>query len=167
MTGCYPAHRTFATAAPAFNFRAALESKSPEFVAGFCVWCEARGAIFEAKLGVAFVIRNRAKAGKEFGNGDVVSVVAKPYAFSSLNATDPNYHTALDFLREPQVFEPTLGWQDCYYAAELAMSPLDALLDPTHGALFYFDSRLKEPPKEWGAVKITATLGNLTFCAKV
>lgn len=52
------------------------------------------------------------------------------------------------------------------YAAELALNPIQGLLDPTDGALFYHDSRLAHAPKAWGAVKQTAVLDDLTFYAK-
>lgn len=150
-----------------FDFYSALQSKSPEFIAGFCIWCEARGAIFAAKLGVAFVIRNRASAGSEFGDGTVLGVVTKPFAFSSLNANDPNHEIACEFLADPQRHDSGNVWPDCYYAAKLALNPIHGLLDPTEGALFYCDCRLKEPPKEWGHVRLSVKLDDLSFYAKV
>ena len=76
--------------------------------------------------------------------------ILRPWQFSSFNRGDPNSTKYPD--TESQV------WKDCVRAVE-SQEP-----DPTGGATWYFSLPLKEPPKAWGAVEVSAVIDGLTFC---
>lgn len=115
-----------------------------------CIWREARGCNLEAKLGVAWTIRNRcAQAPGQGFKHDVRGNILKPYAFSSFLVGDPNatkYPDAADSV-----------WQDCIAAARSGAP------DPTGGAVFYFSRPLTAPPHTWGNVTHTADIDGLHF----
>lgn len=95
-------------------------------VAALTIWKEARGEPFRDKLGIAYVILNRAAHPRWWG-GSVLEVCMKPSQFSCWNDNDPNY------LLKPD--DRDASWHDARYAWELART--GGLPDPTHGADHY------------------------------
>ena len=86
----------------------------PVFLTALAVWREARGEPLEAQRAVVWTIQNRAALGGWFGK-DAVSVILKPYQFSSFNSGDPN---ALKF---PSSDDPTDG-STHYYSGDVVPS---------------------------------------------
>jgi spore germination cell wall hydrolase CwlJ-like protein len=131
-----------------------------EFIlVALCVWREARGEPRDAKRGVAWTIRNRAMQPSWWGK-DWVSVVLKPWQFSSFNADDPNVAK----WPSPQ----DSAWLACMEAAEEALSGSGE--DPTGGATHYHDASLDRNPPSWacdGSMQPTAHLGRLRFYRRV
>ncbi len=121
-------------------------------LAALCVWREARGEVADAKLGVAWVLKNRCKMAPAQGfKPDIAGNVLKPWAFSSFSAGDPNAD------RYPAVADQV--WLDCLAAADSVKA------DPTGGAVFYYSPPLTEPPHAWGLVQLKAVIGHLHFYA--
>lgn len=110
----------------------------PFTLLALCIWREARGETIPAKVGVAWVIRNRAKNPSWWGK-DWISVILKPWQFSSFNVGDPN---ATKF----PVPEDT-SWIACLQAAEIAWEGIET--DPVDGATHYFDKSLDANPPKW------------------
>lgn len=112
------------------------------FLAGLCVWREARGQSAAAELAVAFSIRNRVLRPGHWNWGtDWISVILKPLQYSSFNANDPN---AVKF--------PTpsdLKWESCCTAARRALTGEGP--DPVSGATHYYDKSMDAHPPEWAA----------------
>jgi N-acetylmuramoyl-L-alanine amidase len=121
-----------------------------------CIWREARGEQMMGKRGVGHVIANRVNARSFFGH-DIVSVILKPYQFSSFNPEDPNAD------KWPEDDDPS--WMDSQQAAKAVVSWNDS--DLTAGALYYFSPPIVRPPSAWGSVGVTIVVGNLTFCKPV
>lgn len=123
----------------------------PVLLTALCVWREARGESYEAKLGVVWVLRNRCRMAPAQGFAhDMAGNVLKPFAFSSFNSNDPNSSLY------PAVHDSI--WQDCIRAAQSDEA------DPTGGAVFYYSHPLTEAPKGWGDTIQTAKIDGLTFC---
>jgi spore germination cell wall hydrolase CwlJ-like protein len=122
----------------------------PTLLLALCVWREARGEPSAAKLGVAWVVRNRcAMAPAQGFKPDVAGNVLKPWAFSSFMTGDPNsrlYPGPND-----------RAWRDSLAAAQ-SDDP-----DPTGGAVFYYSAPVTEPPNAWGDVEHAADIGRLRF----
>ena len=122
----------------------------PVRLLALCVWRESRSEPPEAKLGVAWTVRNRcAMAPREGFRYSIVDNILKPWAFSSFNANDPNarlYPGPMD-----------RSWKESLAAAE-SNEP-----DPTDGSIFYFSPPLTAPPSVWGPVEHAATIGRLRF----
>ena len=113
-----------------------------------CVWREARGEIYEAKVAVSWCIRNRASKPGWWGT-DIYSVITKPFQFSSFNAGDPN---STKFPAPDDA-----AWRDC-------LKTNSEVLDPTNGATYYFDRSLDGNPPRWAAsMEHVANIGNLRF----
>lgn len=91
------------------------------------VWGEARGESYKGKLGVAFVICNRAK----FSGNKISGVVLKAWQFSFWNTDDPSRDDISDIDPNSEV------WRECLKAAAAAY--FDLAIDPTHGATFYMN----------------------------
>lgn len=107
-------------------------------------WREARGENPTAQLGVMWSVRNRADKPSWWGNS-IVSVILKPFQYSSFNANDPN---ATKLPAETD-------------AAWLQIKKLDGS-DPTGGATHYYSTDIPEP--EWAAqMTCTASIGALKF----
>jgi spore germination cell wall hydrolase CwlJ-like protein len=117
-----------------------------------CIWREARGESDDAKLGVAWTIKNRVALqgwmGKTYNE-----VVLKPWQFSSFNASDPNAVKWPNPLTDP-------SYAECMNAAKCAYS--DIKTDPTSGATHYYDDSIAAPKWTAGATK-TVKLGKLNF----
>ena len=116
-----------------------------------CIWREARGEGPVGKLAVGCVIRNRVAAQTFFGH-TLQSVILRPYQFSSFNENDPNAD------KWPEDGEA--DWLDCQDAA---LDVASGSPDPSNNALYYFSPPLTAPPREWGLVTQTASVGRLKF----
>lgn len=113
-----------------------------------CVWREARGEIYDAKVAVSWCIRNRASKPGWWGT-DLFSVITKPMQFSSFNVGDPNS------TKFPHPDE--MAWRDC-------LKTNDEMFDPTDGATHYFDRSLDLNPPKWVSnMKHIANIGDLRF----
>jgi len=126
------------------------------FLLALCIWRESRGEILQAKQAVAWTIKNRASNPSWWGGPSLVSVILKPWQFSSFNAKDPNS------VKFPQ---PTdTSWQA---SLEIAQQVVNGTVpDPTSGATSYFDKSLDANPPSWatvGSMILTANIGNLHF----
>jgi spore germination cell wall hydrolase CwlJ-like protein len=137
-----------------------MEAPTPyaRILAALCVWREARGESSDAKLGVAWVLRNRAERPTWWGT-DLVLCILKPFQFSSFNHGDPNSY------RFPT--ETDNSWQ-------ASLDAVDAMLvsqtDPTRKATSYFDRSLDFDPPKWatdGSNVKTVELGALRFYKRV
>ena len=126
----------------------------PFTLLALCIWREARGEIRDAKLGVAWSIRNRVERGGWWGN-TWATVILKPYQYSSFNANDPNA------CKLPSPTDPS--WLECLDVANQVFDSPN-VPDPTGGATSYFDKSLDNNPPSWAAELIhTWDLGNLHF----
>lgn len=146
-----------------------LVLQDPVVLMAMCIWGEARGCTFEGKVAVGDVIMNR--LGKaEFDPShsasplpteanQIVSVITKPWAFSSLNPTDPNRGKVYD----PIGNEGWDVWISCFAAAVTCLSPNHK--DGTGKAVFYYSLPLDSAPHVWGDVEWTTTKSGLhLFC---
>lgn len=131
------------------------EQAYPFILACLCIWREARGCTVQAKLGVAWSIQNRVNHPSWWGT-DVVSVILKPYQYSSFDFADPN---AIKF---PQ---PTdTSWQACLQIMDQVTRNGEP--DPTNGATHYYDKSLDDKPPAWardGSMIETAVIDSLRF----
>ena len=120
-----------------------------------CVWREARSESFNADMGVAWVIRNRAERPGWWGGPSLSSVILHPFQFSSFNANDPQSH------KLPT--EADWSWEQCLTATDMMLNDEP---DPTLGATSYFDASLDSNPPKWatdGSNVKTVELGRLRF----
>ena len=116
------------------------------------LWGEARGEPSLGKLAIAWVIKNRA-----LKNGTTLKQeILRPRQFSSFNPNDPNRQQ----MRLAPGLDPT-GWGRCESIADI----LDYTVDPTHGALNYYNAKVVQP--DWGRGSIAwlekAEIGNHVF----
>lgn len=119
-----------------------------------CVWREARNQTHAAKVAVARSILNRVNHPSWWGV-DLVSVILKPWQYSSFNKNDPNA------VKLPQ--ETDTSWVDSLQAVE---DVLGGGTDPTGGATSYFDKSLDSNPPKWatdGSMTHTADIGDFHF----
>ncbi len=136
-----------------------LEQVYEVFLLALVIWREARGEILAAKYGVAWVVMNRTKHPGWWGGPSTVSVILKPFQFSSFNHNDPNatrWPSPLD-----TSWEASLQIAADMYAGQGQ--------DPTSGAVYYFDRSLDNNPPVWaidGSTVHTADIGNLHFYAR-
>ncbi|MFA7099344.1 MAG: cell wall hydrolase [Eubacteriales bacterium] len=68
-----------------------------EKILAICIWGEARGEPFEAKLAVASVIKERVRRGGWYGKG-YHGVILKDKQFSCFNPFDPNFIKMIDLV---------------------------------------------------------------------
>lgn len=119
---------------------------------------EARGEPYEAKLGVAWSIRNRVTEPRWWGH-DWISVIEKKAQYSSMtppSGKDPNLIVYPDLSND--------AWRECVEAAEGAYWKQEA--DVTGGATHYFDRSLDEHPPSWatdGTSQHVCDIGGLHF----
>jgi Cell Wall Hydrolase len=128
------------------------------YLIALCVYREARGESIEAKLGVAWVIRNRVKLPRWWGH-DWISVILHHFQFSSFNAT--NNVQAETF---PGPSDPS--WADCWNAANVVYAETPSFADPTNGATYYYDKSLDNDPPAFtknGTIEQSAVIGALRF----
>lgn len=118
-----------------------------------CVWRESRGESYLAKLGVAYVIRNRASQSKWWGKS-IREVILKPYQFSSFNNNDVNFD------KFPDTYDPS--FIECSNVATHALEGTEP--DPTSNSTFYFDKSLDAKPPKWAESYVhTIDIGRLHF----
>jgi len=107
-----------------------------------CIFGEARGEPYDAKVAVAWVIKNRLKKDGWFGK-NLKEVILKPYQFSCFNENDPNKEK----MKNPLEYEPFSVWVECYKVAKEVEA--EKIPDPTDGATHYFDESLAKNPPAW------------------
>lgn len=130
-----------------------------------CNFGEARGETFEAKMAQCCVVRNRVQKQPRFGVG-YKGVILKPFQFSCFNHDDPNRGKLLDPRKELERENASLSvWNDCFQAAYNVY--WSYIKDTTGGAVFYFSLPKTAPPKAWGKVEHTVTIGGLHFYKEV
>lgn len=121
------------------------------------IWGEARGEPYEAKVAVAWVIRNRWKKNGWFGE-NLREVILKKYQFSCFNENDVNRVK----LYNPLKYDPFEVWAECYEVAEKVH--VGEIEDPTGGTTHYFDESLKNNPPFWREeLKFVKKIGRLYF----
>jgi N-acetylmuramoyl-L-alanine amidase len=117
------------------------------FLLALVAWREARGESPEAQLGVMWSVKNRAARPSWWGNS-VVSVVLKPFQYSSFNPNDPNA------VKLPAEDDPV--WNEI---ETMAVAPG---ADPTGGATHYFSTDIPAP--SWTSeMTFTVQIGALRF----
>ena len=100
---------------------------------------EARGESIDGKIGVAFVIKNRAETlkYKTFGDGSILSTCLADKQFSCWNETDPNRTKCLEVTTADKSF------CECVIVAYKVL--LGFLEDPTKGCDHYWSRKIKDP----------------------
>ena len=123
-----------------------------------CIYREARGECYDAKLGVGWVIRNRCQMSPAQGFRPTADEeILRKWQFSSFNDNDPNSG------RYP---EPGPTWDDCMKAALESSDPANTVPPAAfYRAVFYWSPPLTETPKGWGNVIECSVVGHLHFCA--
>lgn len=120
------------------NFR----DDSPEMILARAIFGEARGTSNEAKVAVAWVIRNRLEDPRQRWGNTYHDVILKEDQFSAFNQRDLNR----DFVENP-LHTGTPGdkkaWLKCYEIAAQVIS--GEISDPTHGANHYYDGSISNP----------------------
>lgn len=117
-----------------------------------CVWREARNQSTDAKRAVAWSIKNRVLNPTWWGT-DWVSVILKPFQYSSFNRNDPNA-VKLPILTDN-------SWQACM---EIAQEVHNGGTDTTNGATHYFDKSLDNNPPTWVNEMVhTCDIGDFHF----
>lgn len=117
-----------------------------------CIWREARGESYVAKLAVAFSVLTRVKRGGWWGNS-IQSVIAKPLQYSSMtHAGDPN------LIKYPLEGDPS--WNDSVQAATATIS--GSVPNPAPEADSYIDGSIASPL--WAdKAKLVASIGAFRF----
>src|SRR5690349_18676751 len=85
-----------------------LAEQDPCVLLAMCIFGEARGEEYEAKVGVGCVVRNRVGHQGKYGHG-YQGVILKPYQFSCFNHGDPNAPKLL----HPLEHERPEIWHQC------------------------------------------------------
>ncbi len=116
------------------------------------VWREASNQTVDAKLAVAWSIRNRVLAPGWWGT-DWTTVITKRWQYSSMTApNDPN------LIRWP--IPTDTSWQASLIAAEEAYT--GSVADPTGGAQSYYSVDI--PPPNWTSeMTFTVQIGAMRF----
>jgi N-acetylmuramoyl-L-alanine amidase len=136
--------RVVAAAGPAWWDRAVM---------ALTVWREARGESYAAKIGMAWVIRNRSEdAGKRW-HRSIAEVCLQPLQFSCYNPTDPNA------VKMPRLKD--LSFVECLSAVVEVMKA--EAVDPTRGANHYHALAPGKEPAWADESKLTAIIGRTRF----
>ncbi len=106
-------------------------------LAAVTIWREARGEVYEGKLAVAEVIRNRMKE-RYASDGTIAGTVMRPKQFSGWNSNDPNRIPSL------KIDDGDQAVADCVRAWKEAM---EQNTNSVKGALLYYAPALAAP--EW------------------
>jgi hypothetical protein len=124
------------------------------------LWREAQNQSEQTMTAVAWSIRNRVMTKNWFGVG-YVGVITHPWQYSSFNANDPNsrkYPTAGDVS-----FKKCMRVATAVYQNEQPDGPVD----PTQGAVSYYDKSLDSNPPKWALdtvqMKHTVDVGDFHF----
>lgn len=126
------------------------------------VWGEARGDVWLSKLGVAYVLVNRAniakayrdRTGKDhalFGDGTLAGAALVPFQFSVWLKADPNFKRLARASQQP-------GWEECVDAVMTAVSGRQR--DPTGSATHY---TAKNSRPAWARGQPSVVLGQHRF----
>lgn len=132
------------------------------------IWGESRGEIFEAKLGVAWVIENRVTAQTFYGKTHRDVILKKQFGtgggkfqFSCFNCNDVNLRKMRDVL----CYDSWQVWLECYRVGQYVMKK--EIKDPTLGATLYHSIKDKKKQPYWTRrpkqVVFTVKIGNLYF----
>ena len=134
-----------------------VELKDEEVMA-LTLYGEARGASFDAKLGMAQVMWNRAKDGR-FGK-DIKEVVTKPKQFSCYNDSDPNLSILMEVVEDfGSKFEENIHLRECYMVALAVIN--GTLRGKVKDSLYYHTTGVN--PKWNKNMKLEAKIGNTLF----
>lgn len=117
------------------------------------IYGEARGEPETGRLGVAWVIVNRAKDDERRWPRTVAGVAKQPYQFSCWNRNDPNSYKIL----RVDLFD--LTFRRCYAISALVLS--ESVDDPTQGSNHYHAATIN--PKWAHGIDPTAVLGQHLF----
>jgi hypothetical protein len=107
---------------------------------------EARNQTYNAKLGVAWSVRNRVVRPGWWGR-DWLTVIEKKAQYSSMappSGQDPN------LVVYPDLASP--AWQECLQAAQHAYWAEGS--DPTAGADHYYDKSMDDAPPNWATALV-------------
>lgn len=116
------------------------------------IWAEARGEIYQGKIGVAEVMRNRMKR-RYASDGTVASTVFWPYQFSGFN-TDNEWRAKIFELDNADAI--VRSCYDAWIASEKS--------DLTHGAVLYCNLNILRSPPRWARPeKLLAEIGQHSF----
>src|SRR5690242_18548874 len=127
----------------------------PIVLLALCIWREARGEPFDAKVAVAWSVRNRVIRPRWWGHS-FEGCILMPYQYSSFNRADPN-STKLPASSDP-------SWVDSLTIAISVYQGNSTFSDKSCGADSYYDRSLDGNPPEWAASAIhTADVGSLHF----
>lgn len=138
-----------------------------QFIAALCIWREARGEPYEAKLGVWHVIRNRAADPAGRWPKTISGVIAERHQFSSMtflgSKTAPADPNLAEYPIEPAAgAESTLDWEAFLDCQGIASNVNDD--DPTSGANAYESLPEGAAMPAWANTKnLTDTLGSIRF----
>lgn len=116
------------------------------------LWGEARGESLEGKIGVAWVIKNRADKPSWWGK-DITGVCKAPWQFSCWLPNDPNRAKLLAVKTTDEMF------RECLFIVAGVLS--GNIPDPTKGANHYHAKSIK--PNWANGVEPTARLHNHVF----
>lgn len=134
-----------------------VELKDEEVMA-LTLYGEARGASFNAKLGMAQVMWNRAKDGR-FGT-DIKDVVTKPKQFSCFNDSDPNLSVLMEVVEDfGAVFEENIHLRECYMVALAVIN--GCMTGKVKDSLYYHTTGVN--PKWNKKLVLEAKIGNTLF----
>lgn len=119
------------------------------------IWGEARGEDIVGKQAVAWVVRNRVYAARNYGK-DWTGVMLKKKAFSCFNEKDVNREKVEEVMFDRKT------WKEFKIGFNIAiMIHLGFGFDPTIGATHYFNKRLSP---SWARKMIkTAVIGEHVF----
>jgi len=121
------------------------------------IWREARGESFDARTGVAFVIRNRVNRPCWWGK-TWLQVCFTKWQFSGVTGVGDG-----NLIKWPQEnhIADWKSWEDCLLIAEKVYN--GQLSDPTKGATHYHDDSI-DYPQAWGDnMQPTTSIGKLRF----
>lgn len=127
------------------------------------IWGEAEGESWEGKLAVGWVIRNRVTASRSYFGRGYVGVVLKRKQFSCFNKT-------LKLLRKGKLKHDRVAnmltlrgdeMAECLAAAEYVYHNINK--DPTNGAMWFVNKRLKGKMRWMRKLEHTVDIGNHSF----
>lgn len=142
-------------------------SNNDRFVLAATIYLEARGEPEEGRIGVGYVVRNRAQhvldhgSPRIFGNGSIASAALFPWQFSCWNSNSPE--AALAQRLTLDTAETDADFSACLSIADKILSGL--VDDPTNGSMWYYaPSKGLVWPKGWGEeVEPTEVIGRHCF----
>ena len=127
------------------------------------IWGEAEGEPWKGKLAVGWVIKNRVTANRSYFGKGYVGVVLKRKQFSCFNKT-------LKLLRKGKLKHDRVAnmlttldtkMSNCLAAAEATYHGIEK--DPTNGAMWFVNKRLKGKMRWMRKLEHTVDIGNHSF----